>query len=109
MTIEIAEFRCPSCGHTMGEEEYKHACNKFNNTVQAACINQIDKVRDEYEEKIYEQEQKHIELENRIDHEAELRANKRLSEQEEVSKNKIEAITEECEQKLRKKHEEIEV
>jgi hypothetical protein len=107
MTIEIAEFRCPSCGHTMGEEEYKHACNNFNNAVQDACINQIDKVRSEYEGKIYEQEQKYVDLENRIGQEVELQKNKILSEQEEKSKKEKAIVTEKHEQEIKMKDEEI--
>jgi hypothetical protein len=28
MTTEIVQFKCPSCGHLLGEEEYLHACQK---------------------------------------------------------------------------------
>ncbi len=26
MTTQVVEFKCPSCGHLLGEEEYSHAC-----------------------------------------------------------------------------------
>ncbi len=25
MTTEIVQYKCPSCGHLLGEEEFKHA------------------------------------------------------------------------------------
>ena len=28
MTTEIMQFKCPSCGHLLGEEQYLHACQK---------------------------------------------------------------------------------
>jgi hypothetical protein len=28
LTTEIVQFKCPSCGHLLGEEEYEHACEK---------------------------------------------------------------------------------
>lgn len=28
MTTEIVQYKCPSCGHLLGEEEYEHACKK---------------------------------------------------------------------------------
>lgn len=30
MTLERPEFRCPTCGHIIGEEENRKACNQFN-------------------------------------------------------------------------------
>jgi hypothetical protein len=92
MTIEIAELRCPSCGHLMGEEEYRDACDKFNRTVQASSTELIDKIRTECEAKIHK-------LENRIDQEAELLANRKLSEHEEESAR----MREEYEHKLKLK------
>ena len=28
MTLEITEFKCPTCGYVLGEEHYKHACQQ---------------------------------------------------------------------------------
>jgi hypothetical protein len=28
LTTEIVQFKCPSCGNVLGEEEYWHACEK---------------------------------------------------------------------------------
>jgi hypothetical protein len=41
MTIELTEFRCPTCGHILGEEEYRHACNEENKRVQEICDEQM--------------------------------------------------------------------
>ena len=53
-------------------------------------------------------EQKNTDLENRIDQEAELRANRKLSEHEEKSESEKARITEEYEHKLKMKDKEIE-
>lgn len=37
MTLEIVQYRCPTCDHLMGEEEYRHACNAFDKKVQEKC------------------------------------------------------------------------
>lgn len=108
MTIEIAEFRCPTCGHTMGEEEYKHACNEFDRNVAAKCDELMEKLNNIHEKEMYEQNRKYIELENRIDQEVEFQTNKRLSEQEEKSEIEKAGIKEVYEHKLKIKDEEIE-
>ena len=33
MTTEIVQYKCPSCGHLLGEEEFKHACEKSQRQV----------------------------------------------------------------------------
>src|SRR5215831_7584670 len=33
MTLEIIEFRCPTCGHLLGEEAYTHAWNEMNRVI----------------------------------------------------------------------------
>lgn len=37
MTLEIVQYRCPTCDHLMAEEEYRHACNAFDKKVQEKC------------------------------------------------------------------------
>ncbi|MGA7370019.1 MAG: hypothetical protein WBX01_12890 [Nitrososphaeraceae archaeon] len=34
MTIEVTEFGCPTCGHILGEEEYRHACSNHDKARQ---------------------------------------------------------------------------
>ena len=33
MTIEITEFKCPACGHLIGEEEYIHPCSEVDKVI----------------------------------------------------------------------------
>lgn len=33
MTTEIVQFKCPSCGHLLGEQEFKHACEVSDSLV----------------------------------------------------------------------------
>ena len=42
MTIEIVEFRCPTCSRPLGEEEYNSACDIFNKKVNELCSKQIE-------------------------------------------------------------------
>ena len=50
MTIEIREFRCPTCGHTMGEEQYSHACHELNRIV-IERVKERDAIKDEQRRK----------------------------------------------------------
>jgi DNA repair exonuclease SbcCD ATPase subunit len=47
MTIEITEFKCPSCGHLIGEEEYNNICKNHSRQI-------IEKAEEISREKIYE-------------------------------------------------------
>ena len=119
MTIEIAEFKCPSCGHLLGEEEYRHACNEFNQKVQVTSDEQIDKIRVLYEEKMYKQQQMHtLELqeeeekhrmgfEKRVNQQVQSQTKMLLSEQEEKLRTEMGLLTEKYEQEIKKKNEEI--
>lgn len=67
MTTEIVQFKCPSCGHSLGEEEYLHACQKNQRQI------------DEQTEQKSKQKIKQLE----IRHSTEL---KRISEKHELEK-----------------------
>jgi hypothetical protein len=56
MTIELVEYRCPSCGHLIGEEEYVHVKNEFNKIIQDKLKEQIDEISGKYEEKLYKKD-----------------------------------------------------
>ena len=119
MTIEIAEFKCPSCGHLLGEEEYRHACNELNQKVQVTSDEQIDKIRVLYKEKMYKQQQKHtlelqeeeekhrIEFEKKVKQQVQSQTKMLLSEQEEKLRTRLGLLTEKYEQEIKKKNEEI--
>jgi hypothetical protein len=59
MTIQIREFRCPTCGHTMGEEQYTHACHELNKVVTER-VKERDTIKDEQHRKeIHELDEQH--------------------------------------------------
>jgi hypothetical protein len=49
MTIEIVQFKCPSCGHLLGEQESKHACEKFENLLKKGVEQKQKQLKEEYE------------------------------------------------------------
>jgi hypothetical protein len=116
MTIEIAEFKCPACGHLLGKEEYKHAFNEINRKVQATCEEQVEKLQNRHYEEMIEQDEKHrldiqkqaevhrLELEEKVSQHVQLR----LAEYEERSTKERAIIEQKYEHELRKKDEEIE-
>ena len=48
MTLEIVEFKCPTCGHQVGEEEYKLVCNMLEKKINDACGKQIENIRTQH-------------------------------------------------------------
>ena len=43
MTTEIIQYKCPSCGHLLGEEEYEHACQRSQREVNEKVQEQLKK------------------------------------------------------------------
>jgi hypothetical protein len=58
MTTTVIEFKCPACGHLMGEEEYELASEKMKKIVQDTSNGQIEKIKSECEDKVLEAETK---------------------------------------------------
>jgi hypothetical protein len=55
MTIEViktTQFRCPTCGHSIGEQEYKHACEQIDKKIFEASCKQIKSVEEKYKRHI---------------------------------------------------------
>jgi hypothetical protein len=56
MTTEIVEYKCPSCGHMLGEEEYSHACEKNKRLVyekvEQKLQQQVKEIKIEYAKQI---------------------------------------------------------
>jgi hypothetical protein len=70
MTIEIVEFRCPTCGRPIGEEGYNLACDTFNKKVDEACSNQIEDIRTKHQAEIEDIKRKQRdEFDFRVSHE----------------------------------------
>jgi hypothetical protein len=98
MTLEIAEFRCPTCSQVIGEEEYRRACIRLDKNVEEIC-----------KERMQEQEEKHNrELEIKVDLEVEAQKAIILSQQDAKWKNEIAALEKKYEQEIRNKNKEIE-
>jgi hypothetical protein len=108
MTLEIVEFRCPTCGHPVGEEEYRKACEILDNKVEDICQERMLEQEEKHRQEMLEQEEKNNrEREIRVVQEVKLQKNKILSEQEEKSKKEKALITEKYEQEIKIKNEEI--
>jgi hypothetical protein len=108
MTIEIAEFRCPTCNHIVGEEEYRQAYNTLDRKVQEICKDKMREQEIKHREEADRQEEKYsLELQIRVKQEVEVQRNKILSEQEVKTRNDKALITEKHEQEMRRKDEEI--
>jgi hypothetical protein len=92
MTIEIVEFRCPTCGHILGEEEHRHALSKHEELK--------NKYREENQQLRSENQQIHEkfdrELQNRVTLEVQSQKDRIRSEEQEKAQ-----------QEIRKKNEEI--
>jgi hypothetical protein len=74
MTIEITEFKCPTCGHLMGEEEYIHACSEFHKVIHTKLEEQRNDMIQINEDKLSQQSEKH---------------KRELQEQEKIHKEEI--------------------
>lgn len=72
MTTEIVEYKCPSCGHLLGEEEFSHACrtNKklVDEKVEQQLQQQLEQIKNGYAKKIQEINEK-----NELEKEREVR------------------------------------
>lgn len=57
MTTEIVQFKCPSCGHLLGEEEYRHACEKnqiqIDEIVKEKSLQKIEQLKIEQSKEIH--------------------------------------------------------
>ena len=69
-----SKFRCPTCGHVMGEEEYRRACNQFNKKAQE-MYNQREEEQDKrHRQEMQEQDKRHRqEFDTAVKQEANLR------------------------------------
>lgn len=108
MTLEIVQYRCPTCDHLMGEEEYRHACNAFDKKVQEKCEERLQKLAEKHGQEMRDLvEKNNLELESRVRQEVEFQQRKIAFEQEEKSKKEKAELAEEYEQKIRMKDEEV--
>jgi hypothetical protein len=66
MTIEITEFRCPTCGHILGEEEHRHALSKYDKDIQAIREEERVNYQRENQQLQIENQQLREDIENRV-------------------------------------------
>jgi hypothetical protein len=59
MTASVLEFKCPTCGHLIGEQEYKDACDELSKKIQESSYKQIQFLEDEYTKQIEKIEEHH--------------------------------------------------
>ena len=104
MTIELVEFKCPTCGHLLGEEEYIHACSEVRKVIQAEVEENREEMRrqDEWhklelqekdkkhELELQEKDKKHnYELTTKVNQQVQLQIDKKLNEQKEQYELKL--------------------
>jgi hypothetical protein len=53
MTTELQEYKCPSCGHLLGQQEYLHACEKL----EGKLIEQLQQQRLQHEKEMHEKDE----------------------------------------------------
>lgn len=87
MTLEITEFRCPTCGQIVGEEEYRNAYNVLDRKVQSLCKEKMQEQETRHSEEIRQLEERHSrEFQNKVSQEvkARLKNEKEMNINEEV-------------------------
>jgi hypothetical protein len=57
MTTEIMQFKCPSCGHLLGEQEFKHACEVSNTLVNEMLEQKEKELKIEHERRLQQQQE----------------------------------------------------
>ena len=79
MTTTVLEFKCPTCGHLMGEEEYEMAIKKMSKVIEETSNVQIEKFKSECDVKVRKAENKAnsmiLEVKNQHRRELENKAN----------------------------------
>jgi hypothetical protein len=112
MTQEIVQFKCPTCNHMLGEEEFNHACKEFKKTVdevKKTTKAQIDKIKSEHVKEIQEiVGGYHLEVETKVNQQIQLREKQIQSEYAEKLIDEKAAIEEKCKQELAEKNKEME-
>ena len=109
MTLELIEYRCPTCTQLIGEEGYRLACNSLEKKVQEISKERIQEQEIRHRKETQQQEAKHNhELQVNVNHEVEVQRNKILLEQVAKWKNEKAVLTEKYEKEITEKNKELE-
>jgi hypothetical protein len=85
MTTEIIEFRCPTCGHVLGEEQYSIACQEVNRIVTERVEESIAVKDVQHIKEIQGLEDRHrkemLELDRRMKAEIQSKVDKSMNEE----------------------------
>jgi hypothetical protein len=57
MTTEIMQFKCPSCGHLLGEQEFKHACEVSDSLVNERLERKEKELKIKHERQLQQQQE----------------------------------------------------
>jgi hypothetical protein len=67
MTTTVLEFKCRTCGHLLGEEEYKRSNANIDRLVHEESEGLIEEIKYEHDKKIKEIQHKHDQdIENKV-------------------------------------------
>ncbi|HEY7536227.1 MAG TPA: hypothetical protein VH878_09845, partial [Thermodesulfobacteriota bacterium] len=84
MTIEITEYKCPTCGHILDEEEHRHALSKHEKDRQAMSEDLRTKLANKFEEKLQQEREKYQrenqQLREEIENKANLKAQSKIDD-----------------------------
>jgi hypothetical protein len=113
MTAQIIQFKCPTCGHLLGEEEFNSACRRLNKTVddkaKEILEEEIDKINNQHKQEIRNIEEQHkLEVETKVKRQLCLQRTEIESEYIKKLMNEKTAIEEKFNQDLANKIKEIE-
>jgi hypothetical protein len=59
MTTEIEQhqFKCPSCGHLLGEQEFRHACDVSDSLVNERVVQKEKELKTEHARQLQQQQE----------------------------------------------------
>ena len=114
MTIELLQFTCPTCGHSLGEKEYYQVYKEFNEIVdqrvETYAKEQIDKVNKIHEKDVKDiRENYEIKIKNKVEQLTELKIKEIQSQYDKKYAYETSLREEEYKQQIINKNKEIDI
>lgn len=78
MEVTVKDFKCPACGHTIGQEEYEHVCQKFTELIETTAERRVESIRREYVSELRKRDSKHQEDMQKLRQEYETKVNEQV-------------------------------